>query len=168
MNYILETERLRLRQFEISDAPFIVELVNTPGWLEFIGDRKIKTNEDAIRYLQNGPMKSYEQNGFGLSLVELKSDQTPIGMCGILKRDSLENPDIGFAFLPEFSGKGFAFEIAQATLNYAKHKLKLETICAITISSNIKSIQLLKKIGLVFVKTIRDPKDNSELQLYSN
>ncbi len=168
MNYILETERLQLRQFEISDAPFIVELVNTPGWLEFIGDRKIKTNEDAIRYLQNGPLKSYEQHGFGLSLVELKSDQTPIGMCGILKRDSLENPDIGFAFLPEFTGKQYAFEVAQATLNYAKNKLKLETIFAITIPSNIKSIQLLKKIGLEFVKTIHDPKDNSELQLYSN
>ncbi len=168
MNYILETKRLLLRQFEIGDAPFIVGLVNTPGWLEFIGDRKIKTNEDAIRYLQNGPMKSYEQNGFGLSLVELKNDQTPIGMCGILKRDSLENPDIGLAFLPEFTGKGYAFEIAQATLNYAKHELKLEIIYAITIASNIKSIQLLKKIGLEFVKTIRESKDNSELQLYSN
>ncbi|MEO7988139.1 MAG: GNAT family N-acetyltransferase [Chryseolinea sp.] len=168
MHYILETERLRLRQLELTDAQFIVELVNTPGWLRFIGDRNIKTNEDAIRYLQNGPLKSYKENGFGLLLVELKSDQISIGTCGILKRDSLENPDIGFAFLPEFTGKGYAFEVAHATLTYAKDELKLETIYAITIPSNIKSIQLLKKMGLGFVKTIYDPKDNSELLLYSN
>src|SRR6478736_8102385 len=116
MKYILETERLQLRQFEIDDAEFIVELVNTPGWLKFIGDRNIKTTEDAIRYLQNGPMKSYQENGFGLSLVEEKGNRKSIGMCGILKRDSLENPDIGFALLPEFVGKGYAFEIALATV----------------------------------------------------
>jgi RimJ/RimL family protein N-acetyltransferase len=168
MNYILETERLQLRQLEVTDAPFIVALMNTPGWLEFIGDRQIKTNEGAIRYLQNGPLKSYEQNGFGLSLVELKKDQTPIGMCGILKRDSLENPDIGFAFLPEFTGKGYAFEIAHATLNYAKDKLKLETIYAITIPSNAKSIQLLERIGLSFLRSIDNSNEISKLHLYSN
>lgn len=104
MTYILETERLILRQFTIHDTKFIIELVNSPGWIENIGDRNIKTEEQARRYLQDGPLRSYEVNGFGLSLVEIKNDGTPIGMCGILKRDNLENPDIGFAFcrhLPE-------------------------------------------------------------------
>lgn len=164
---ILETERLVLRQLEITDAQFIVELVNSPGWLEFIGDKNIHSEDDAIQYLQAGPIKSYSDNGFGLSLVELKNDQTAIGMCGVLKRDTLENPDIGFAFLPKFMGSGYAFEIAQATLNYAKDKLKLPVILAITIPSNKRSIQLLEKIGLVFVKVIDNPKDNTELQLYS-
>jgi RimJ/RimL family protein N-acetyltransferase len=167
MKYILETERLQLRQFEISDADFIVWLVNTPGWLEFIGDRNIKTTEEAIRYLQNGPMKSYKENGFGLSLVEIKESRKSIGMCGILKRDSLEHPDIGFAFLPEFNGKGYAFEVVLATVNYAKNKLGLGTLSAITTPLNKKSIQLLEKIGFIFIKVVRDPKDQAELLLYA-
>lgn len=167
MNYILETQRLTLRQFIDEDAGFIVELVNTPGWLEFIGDRNIHTEEDAINYLQNGPIKSYCENGFGSSMVELK-DGTPIGMCGILKRESLENPDIGFAFLPAYMGKGYALEIANATLHHAKHQLKLTTICAITNPGNVRSIGLLEKIGLRSVKTIPSPTDGTELLLYSN
>jgi len=166
MNRILETERLVLRQFELTDAKFIVELVNTPGWLEFIGDRNIRTEEAAIHYLQYGPMKSYKDNGFGLCLVELK-EGTSIGMCGILKRDTLENPDIGFSFLPEFMGKGYAFEIADAVINYAKNSLKLKTIFAITVPTNKRSIQLLEKIGLKFSKTIYTPVDNEELMLFS-
>ena len=166
MKRILETERLILRQFELTDAKFIIELVNTPGWIEFIGDRNIRTEEAAISYLQNGPMKSYEENGFGLSMVELK-DGTSVGMCGILKRDTLENPDIGFSFLPEFMSKGYAFEIAKATINYAKNKLNLKTILAITVPTNRRSIQLLEKIGLKFIKTIYTPVDNEELMLFS-
>ncbi len=167
MDYILTTERLTLRQFTNEDARFIVELVNTPGWLEFIGDRNIHTEEDAVNYLQNGPIKSYSENGFGSSMVELK-DGTPIGMCGILKRDSLENPDIGFAFLPSYMGKGYALEIANATMDYATHQLKLKTIYAITNPTNIRSIQLLEKIGLSPIKTIQSPTDGTELMVYSN
>ena len=94
---IFETERLRLRKFTFDDTKFIIELLNSPGWIEFIGDRNVKTEDQAAAYLQNGPMKSYVQNGFGLSMVETKAGH-PIGMCGILKRDTLDNPDIGFAF----------------------------------------------------------------------
>jgi len=111
-------------------------------------------------------MKSYKDNGFGLCLVELK-EGTSIGMCGILKRDTLENPDIGFSFLPEFMGKGYAFEIADAVINYAKNSLKLKTIFAITVPTNKRSIQLLEKIGLKFSKTIYTPVDNEELMLFS-
>jgi RimJ/RimL family protein N-acetyltransferase len=168
VNYILETERLLLRRFTITDTTFIIELVNSPGWLTFIGDRNLKTEEQAKKYLQNGPLKSYEINGFGLYLVELKSNRLPIGMCGILKRDNLENPDIGFAFLPEYMGRGFAFEIANATMTYAKDMLKLPVIFAITIPGNKRSINLLEKIGLTFSKTI-DLKDTGEqLILFSN
>ena len=166
MKKILETERLILRQFELTDAKFIVELVNTPGWIEFIGDRNIRADDAAIHYLQNGPIKSYRENGFGLSMVELK-DGTPIGMCGILRRDTLESPDIGFSFLPEFMGKGYAFEMADATLNYAKTKLNLELILAITVPTNKKSIRLLEKIGLQFKQTIYTADKNEELMLFS-
>jgi ribosomal-protein-alanine N-acetyltransferase len=166
MEGIFETERLILRQFELTDAKFIVELVNSPGWLEFIGDRNIKTEEDAVNYLQSGPMKSYQDRGFGLSMVETK-EGTPIGMCGILKRDNLENPDIGFAFLPEFMGRGYAFEIVKATLTYAKTKLNFEIVLAITVPTNKKSIMLLEKIGLRFKQTIYMPDKNEELMLFS-
>src|SRR5215213_5568163 len=130
MDYILETERLSLREFTLVDAKFIVELLNSPGWLQFIGDRYVKTEEKAESYLQNGPIKSYHENGFGLSMVELKENRTAIGMCGIIKRDSLETPDIGFAFLPQYEGKGYAFEIADATLSYAKNNLAIAKISA--------------------------------------
>ena len=166
MESILETERLILRQFELSDAKFIVALVNTEGWLQFIGDRNIKTEEAAVHYLQQGPVKSYQENGFGLSMVQTK-DGTPIGMCGILKRDHLEHPDIGFAFLPEFMGKGYACEMADATLMHAKTKLKFEVISAITVPMNKKSIRLLEKIGLRFKQTIYAPDNNEELMLFS-
>jgi [ribosomal protein S5]-alanine N-acetyltransferase len=168
MGNILETERLILRQFTTGDSKFIIELLNSPGWIEFIGDRNIKTDEQAKNYLQNGPLKSYEENGFGLCLVEIKKDRTPIGMCGILKRDNLENADIGFAFLPEFTGKGFAFEMANATITYARDKLKLPVIFAITVPGNKASIKLLEKIGMKFIKLFCFPNDKEELMLYSS
>jgi len=165
---ILETERLRLRPFTLADTKFIIELVNTPGWLEFIGDSNIKTDEQAQEYLLNGPLKSYELNGYGLSMVEMKNDRTAIGMCGIIKRELLENPDIGFALLPAYFGKGYAFEIASAMMNFAKNNLKLSPIYAITLPNNISSIKLLEKIGLKYSKTFCFPGDDEELLLYSN
>lgn len=168
MNYILETERLLLRLFTIDDTKFIIELVNSRGWIENIGDRNIKTDERAREYIENRILNNYKANGFGLWLVAMKNDKTPIGMCGILKRDNLENPDIGFAFLPEFMGKGFAFEAANSTMAFAKDVLKLSTIFAITIPTNKPSIKLLGKIGLTFIKTFNFPNDEEELMLFSN
>lgn len=168
MNYILETERLTLRQFTVGDTKFIIELVNSPGWIENIGDRNIKTDEDAREYLKSGPLKSYEVNGFGLSLVEIKNDGTPIGMCGLLKRDNLENPDIGFAFLPSFTGRGFAYEMAHATMTFARDTLKLPVIFAITVPANKASIKLLEKIGLRFIKTLTLSDNNKDLLLFSS
>jgi len=168
MEYIIETERLRLREFNSEDSKFIVELVNSPGWLEFIGDRNIKTEEQAKIYLENGPIRSYHENGFGLSLVETKDGSLKIGMCGIIKRDNLEHPDIGFAFLPEYTGKGYAFEIANATLKFAVEKLEIPVVCAITQANNEKSIRLLEKIGLKFVKPITFSNEIVALLFYSN
>ena len=167
MNYFLETQRLGLREFTRDDAAFIVELLNTPAWLQFIGDRNVKTKEQAITYLENGPIKSYKENGFGLWKVELKENKTPIGMCGILKRENLEDPDIGFAFLPQYFGKGYGFEVASATLSYGREKLGIEKILAITIPGNEKSIRLLEKIGLSFKENISATAEGEQLLLYS-
>jgi RimJ/RimL family protein N-acetyltransferase len=167
MEYCLETERLRLREFVPTDNLFILELVNSPEWLKYIGDKNIKTPEQAESYLISGPINSYKTYGFGLALVELKSDLQPIGMCGILKRPNLEKPDIGFAFLPEYTGKGLAYEIASATLQHARTVLKQETILAITAPENKCSIKLLEKIGMVYQKTMIFPNQETELLLYS-
>lgn len=164
----METDRLTLRQFTIHDTDFIIKLLNSPGWLEFIGDRNIKTEEQAREYLLSGPITSYEKNGFGLSLVELKQNKIPIGMCGLLKRDYLENPDIGFAFLGENTGKGYAFEIAEATLKYAKHTLNIPCVMAITLPTNERSIRLLERIGLKFLRITSSPTGTEELMLFSN
>jgi RimJ/RimL family protein N-acetyltransferase len=168
MRQILETERLRLREFNLQDSKFIVELLNSPGWLKYIGDRGVKTEEQAIQFLKNGPMKSYAENGYGLSMVEKRDEGTPIGMCGIIKRVVLETPDIGFAFLPEFCGKGYAFEIASATLKYAEETLRLPQISAIALPENSKSIKLLEKLGLKYRKHFQFPDTGKEMLLFSN
>jgi len=168
MDIILETERLRLRPFDLGDTQFIIELLNSPGWIQFIGERNVKTEEQAANYLQNGPMKSYAQNGFGLSMVERKEDDLPVGMCGILKRDTLDDPDIGFAFLPAYSGKGYAFEIAQATLDHARTKLGFHRISAITIPENERSVRLLEKIGMKFIREIQMGGNTETLLLFGN
>jgi RimJ/RimL family protein N-acetyltransferase len=167
MQNILQTNRLILRQFTTDDAAFIVELLNSPGWIQYIGDRNIKTEEQAKVYLENGPIKSYEKNGFGLSLVALL-DGTPIGMCGIIRRDTLDYPDIGFAFLPKFVGMGYAYEIADATMQQAKEIWNLPTILGITLPNNISSIKLLEKIGLHYVEPYFYPESDEELMLFSN
>lgn len=166
MAYIIETERLRLREFTLHDVDFIIELLNSAGWLQFIGDKNVKTVEQAKSYLENGPIKSYQTNGFGLSLVEKKDDAIAIGMCGIIKRENLDCPDIGFAFLPSFCGKGYAYEIANATLQYAKDKLKIPKIVAITKTNNNKSIRLLEKIGFNYIRPISLSDDKKDLSLY--
>src|SRR5262245_14852779 len=105
-----ETERLLLRRFTVDDAQFILTLLNEPSFLRYIGDKQVRSLEDARQYIMNGPVASYERYGFGLLLVELRESRTPIGMCGLLKREGLPEPDIGFALLPDFWNKGFAYE----------------------------------------------------------
>ncbi len=164
---LLSTERLSLREFTLQDTAFIIKLLNSPGWLQFIGDRDVHSEEDAKKYLLNGPLKSYKENGFGLSMVTLKENELPIGMCGLLKRDTLEHPDLGFAFLPQFGGHGYAFEIAHALLAFAKNKWGIQKISAITLPDNSKSIRLLEKLGFQFESKFRLAPDKEELHLYN-
>ena len=164
---IIETERLSLCKLNPNDVVFIFKLLNTPSWLKYIGDRGIKTMDNARDYIITGPMFSYNKHGFGLWLVKLKNDDTPIGICGLIKRDTLEYIDIGFAFLPEYTGKGYALEAAKATMDYAKNELELKRVVAITTKDNESSIALLKKIGFEYEKLIMLPNEDEELMLFN-
>jgi len=163
---IFETERLILREFNLDDASFIVELLNSPNWKKYIGDKNVNSLDDAAKYIQNSLLKSYKENGFGLSRVELRGEGTPIGMCGLIKRETLDGIDISFAFLPEYARKGYGFESAVAMLEYGKSVLKLKRMAAITVGYNLASIGLLKKLGLKFEKMIMIPNDDEELMLF--
>ncbi|GMR64553.1 MULTISPECIES: GNAT family N-acetyltransferase [Bacillus] len=164
---VLETERLVLRWFDIKDAPFILELVNDPAWIQYIGDKRIKNLEDAKKYILNGPVDMYNKMGFGLYLVERKEDLTPLGMCGLIKRDSLEDVDIGFAFLEKFRSKGYGFESASAVIEYGVQKLGLKRIVAITTIDNIYSGKLLEKVGLQFEEILSDSGEDLKLFGYN-
>src|SRR5215213_10110548 len=164
---VLETERLILRWLSAEDAAFILELVNDPGWLRFIGDRGVRTLEDARDYILNGPVAMYHRVGFGLYLVELKQSATPIGMCGLIKRAGLEDVDIGFAFLPAFGGQGYAYESASAIMAYAQDTLGLNRVVAIAAPDNQRSIRLLTKLGMSFVDTLRLGEDQPEVLLFA-
>ena len=162
---VLETERLALRHLCAGDAAFILELVTDPDWLRFIGDRGMRTAEDACGYIERGPMKLYERLGFGLYRVALK-DGTPLGMCGLIKRDSLEDVDIGFAFLPAFRGRGYANEAASAVRDYAFEVLGLERIVAITSPDNEASAKLLERLGFACERTIPSVSGGEVSHLY--
>jgi ribosomal-protein-alanine N-acetyltransferase len=163
---VLETERLLLRQLSTEDAGFILQLLNEPSFIRNIGDRGVRTIESANSYILNGPVASYAKNGFGLYLVKLKETDESIGMCGLIRRDMLEDVDIGYAFLPKFWSKGYAIESAQAVKEYAKNTIGLNRIVAIVDPENEGSIRVLEKIGLQFEKMIRLSADDIELKLF--
>ncbi len=165
---IIETERLTLRKLSTADAGFILDLLNQPSFIRYIGDRDVRTLEDAERYILNGPVASYERNGFGLYLTQLKESHIPIGMCGLIKRDTLEDVDIGFAFLPQFWLKGYAFESASAVLAYARNTLGIKKILGIATPDNTGSIRVLEKIGLKFEKMVKLSEDAVELKLFAS
>lgn len=164
---VRETERLNLRWLDIKDAPFILELVNDPAWIQFIGDKGVRNLEDAKNYILNGPVDMYKKIGFGLYLVERKEDLTPLGMCGLIKRDSLEDVDIGFAFLEKFRSKGYGYESAAAVMEYGVQKLGMKRIVAITSIDNINSGKLLEKVGLRFEKIISGSEEDLKLFGYN-
>jgi RimJ/RimL family protein N-acetyltransferase len=164
---ICETSRLLLRQLQKDDAAFILQLLNEPSFLANIGDKGVRTLEDARQYILTGPQASYAAHGFGLSLVQLREDLTPIGMCGLLKRDGLDDPDLGYAFLPQFWSKGYAFEAASAVMTWAKNTLGLKRIVAITAPENHSSIRVLHKLGLKFEKMVQLPGASTESKLFT-
>lgn len=163
---ILETERLILRKMRVEDAEFIFELVNEPAFIRNIGDKGVRTLDDARDYILSGPVASYAKSGFGLYTVEVKETGTAIGICGLLKRDSLEDVDIGFAFLERFRRKGFGYESAAAVMDYGRNALGLKRIVAITSPDNEGSIRVLEKIGLRFEKRIRMPGSDEDTRLF--
>jgi RimJ/RimL family protein N-acetyltransferase len=164
---ILETERLLLRQFSTDDAEFILKLLNEPSFIQNIGDRGVRTLAEVSSYILNGPVASYTKNGFGLYLVVLKETNESIGMCGLIKRDGLDDVDIGYAFLPKFWSKGYAVESALAVKVYAKNVIRLHRIVAITDPANEGSIRVLENIGLKFERMIKLSDDDIELKLFA-
>ncbi|HEV7683636.1 MAG TPA: GNAT family N-acetyltransferase [Pyrinomonadaceae bacterium] len=163
---VLETDRLVLRKLTAEDADFILDLLNQPSFLRYIGDKGVRTFEDAIRYIETGPQASYERFGFGLYLVKSKESGVSLGMCGLLKRDSLPDVDIGFAFLPGYWSQGYAFEAARAVMTYGREVLGLKRIVAITSPDNAASIRLLEKVGLRFECFIKLGDDQEEVRLF--
>ncbi|MCF6136546.1 GNAT family N-acetyltransferase [Pseudalkalibacillus berkeleyi] len=164
---IIETENLILRLVTKDDAAFILNLLNDSTWIKFIGDKGVRTIEDAENYIVSGPLQMYSKYGYCLYLTELKEDRIPLGLCGLIKRDGLEDTDIGFGFLSEYQAKGYAYEAASATLEYGIKQLELKRIVAITSTDNHASSKLLEKIGMTFEKIVKLPGDEEKLKLYA-
>jgi RimJ/RimL family protein N-acetyltransferase len=164
----LETARLALTELADSDAEFIRGLLNEPSFLRYIGDRGVRTVEDARRYIRDGPVAMYAKYGFGLLRVGLRTDATPIGICGVLKRDALQEPDLGFSLLPAYWSQGYAREAAAAVMQDARGRLGLGRILAITSPDNEPSIRLLGKLGFRFERMTKLADDAGEVRLFVN
>ena len=155
---ILETERLRIREVDTDvDAEFMLELLNSPKFIQFIGDRNVRTLEESREFIRTRYRKSYDENGYGLYAVELKADNTAVGICGFVQRDTLPAPDLGFAFLPEHEGKGYGFESSKDLLAYGRDALNFTEILAITSLDNEASEKLLVKLGFDFDEVMEMP-----------
>ena len=164
---VLETERTIVRWMTADDAAFILQLVNDPDWLRYIGDRGVRTLDDARAYLEKGPIDMYRRLGFGTYVVVLKETGALMGSCGLVKRDGLDDVDIGFAFLPEHRGQGYALESADAVRNYAIVTLGLKRLVAIVSPANQPSIRLLEKLGFRYERPVKLPGDDEEISLYA-
>ena len=165
---LIETERLILRKLSTGDDAFMLDLLNQPSFIQNIGDRGVRTLEEARQYILSRVISSYERFGFGMYLILLKKGEIPIGICGLVKRDVFEDADIGYAFLPQYWSQGYAVESASAVLAYARNTLGLKRILGITAPNNQGSIYVLKKIGLEFEKMVKLSKDDVELKLFSS
>ena len=163
----LGTARLILRELNADDAAFILQLLNEPAWLRFIGDRGIRSLDAARDYILQGPMAMYRRHGFGLWLVERREGNVPVGICGLIKRDSLEDVDLGFAFLSSYWRQGYAFESAVGTISYGKNDLQLPKIVAVVSPDNEGSVRLLEKLGFSFERVVRLSDGAPETRLYA-
>ena len=164
---VFETGRLVVRRLTVDDGPFILRLLNEPSFLQHIGDRGVRNLSDAQQYILSGPIASYERHGFDLFLAELRETHVPIGICGLLKRDALDEVDVGFAFVPESWSKGYAFESVVGALAYACDAHHLKRVVAITSSDNVASVNLLVKIGFYFDRMVLMPGDKDEVKLFA-
>ena len=164
---LFQSPNLMMARFTHLDGDFIFELLNTPSWKKFIGDRGINSVADAINYINTGPLVSYQTNGYGEWVVSLKSTGQPIGMCGLFKRGYLDGPDLGFAFLPGFEGKGLAYESSMAAINYVRGTYGLKKLYATTVEINPRSQRLLHRLGFVQSGAIEPPVADVHLLLYT-
>jgi RimJ/RimL family protein N-acetyltransferase len=165
---IVESERLRLRPLTVDDAAFVLELVSDPAFVEFIGDKGVRSLEDAERFLRDGPWTNQTKPGHGQLRVELTASGDPIGACGLLYRDRLDVTDVGFALLPAYRGRGYAFEAAAAVLRYGRETLGVERIVALTTRDNLSSIRVLTKLGMTFEREVcMSDDDPGTVHLYS-
>lgn len=162
----IQTERLRLAWLEAGDANFIVELLNDPDWLHFIGDKSVADRAAALNYLESGPWQSYRDYGFGLLRVGLRACGTPIGLCGLLKRDSRDYVELGFALLPGFRRRGYAAEAARAVLAQALERGTLERVEAIVTTDNRASRALLERLGFTPLETLEPGAGETRLEVY--
>jgi RimJ/RimL family protein N-acetyltransferase len=165
---VMETARLNIRRLLPGDAAFMLELLNDPSFIRNIGDRGVRDLEGARDYIMRGAIASHEKHGYGLDVVELKATAESAGICGLVRRDYLDEPDIGFAFLPRFTGLGYAFESAQAVLEHARSVLKLPRVLAIVSPANERSIRVIEKIGLRYERMITPPGDNQAVRLFTS
>ena len=164
---VIETERLSLREMSEADAGFVLEVLNDPGFMRFVGDRGVRTVEEAARYVDERFAESYRQHGFGLWLVEAKEGGVPVGMCGLLKRRELNVVEVGYAFLPAFRGRGYAYEAAAAAMAYARETLGLPRLYAIVNPDNAVSIRVLEKLGMKFERPVRLTGEEADVDLYA-
>ncbi|MBD2072230.1 GNAT family N-acetyltransferase [Leptolyngbya sp. FACHB-671] len=165
---VVETERLILRRLTVEDSEFILALLNDPLWLRFIGDKGVRTLDDARDYILKNLVAMYERLGFGLYLTELKGTGVSIGICGLIKRDFLEDVDLGFAFLQEFRGKGYAYESASAVMEYGRSSFGLSRIVAIASPDNFDSAKLLQKLGFRFERMIKLADNSESVSLFAS
>ncbi len=163
----IATERLTIRPFTLDDAAFVVELVNDPDWIRFIGDKAVRTPADAQDYLRRGPLAMYERHGLGLCAVERSGERSPLGTCGLIRREGLQDVDLGFALLPAARGQGIAAEASRAVLAHGFGALGLRRIVAIADLENAASAQVLLRIGMRFEQRVRLTPEDEELALYA-
>jgi ribosomal-protein-alanine N-acetyltransferase len=165
---VIETERLNLREMSDADAPFMLELLNDPDFIRFIADRGVRTNEEAARYIEARFVASYRQHGFGLWLVETKDGREAAGMCGLLKRgEPVPGVEVGYAFLPKFRGRGYAYEAAAASARYAREVLGLPSLYAVVNPDNDASIRVIEKLGLTYERPVRLAGEESDISLFA-
>lgn len=164
--FLLTTDRLILRRLTPGDAPFMLALQTSPDYLKYIGDRGVHNEEDARRYIENGALVSYEKYGYGPYAIQLIGDENVLGVCGLFKRDNLEHPDLGFAFLPGQTGKGYGYEASAALMAYAAANWQIKCLLGITVPYNQPSIRLLQKLGFRLERTTRLADDAEELMVY--
>ena len=163
---VAQTQRLQLRGATLADAAFFVRLLNEPGWLRYIGDRGIRSQAAAETYIEQRVCAQYQAHGYGMYVVELRSSGLPIGICGLVKRDYLPEPDLGFALLAAYAGQGLAYEAAQAVMAHVVSAFGIERLCAIVSQDNHRSIRLLERLGFRHAGAVSTP-DGARAELYA-